>query len=768
MTELRAYLSELLHVEFRQWGIVICAGIFACAVSARGDVFTPLTSYEPSETDLTLTPNGGDVGLSLAIVQGGTGGAPAATDGAYVLKLTVAGEADGKIEFRHDWSANTYSLDGQDELLADVYIASAGTVPGLMGIWTPNWSPPDAWQQASSIPTSVGVWTTVSFNVTGRSQVGLDYITAFIFEDMAGTSGTIYIDNLRFRAPGEAPAVLGFAANAYADHVQLVWKASGTPGLDGYNVYRATTSGGPYTKLNATPLTDASYRDDVGVGAPEYFYQVAIQANGSEVAVSDEASAEYNGIGDAQLLTVVQQSAFRYFYDGGHWNCGMALEGINMGHSPDTVTTGGTGMGLITMVVGAERGFRPRTDIANRVLTILTFMEDVTPRYHGVWSHHYNGVTGATIAFAGAQDNGGDLVETAFLVEGLLTVRQYFDDPVDSVETEIRSRATSMWEGVEWDWYRRFPGNNILYWHWSPDFGWALNHQIRGYNEAMIVYLLAVASPTHPMPATAYTIGWAGVGGYDNGNSYYGIPQWVGQPMGGPLFFTHYSNLGFDPRYTHDGHANYYENARNISLIHRAYAIDNPNDFIGYNAFNWGLTASFDPFGYDAHSPTNDNGTITPTAAISAMPYTPEESLATLRYFFDQYGGNLFGASGPYDAFHPGQNWFAPGWIAIDQGTIAPMIENYRTGLCWKLFMANPEIRPMMTAIGMLYEVDFDQDGDIDTDDHAVFADCLAGPENATVPGGCSAGEFADADLDNDGDVDMADAAIFQRLFDVP
>jgi len=283
-----------------------------------------------------------------------------------------------------------------------------------------------------------------------------------------------------------------------------------------------------------------------------------------------------------------------------------------------------------------------------------------------------------------------------------------------------------------------------------------------------MVYLLAVASPTHPMPAAAYTSGWAGVGGYDNGNTFYGITQDVGPIGGGPLFFTHYSNLGFDPQYKRDSHTNYFENARNISLLHREYAIDNPNDFVGYNAFGWGLTASFDPFGYSAHSPTNDNGTISPTAAASATPYTPEESLATMRYFYDTYGSSLLGPAGFYDAYHPGENWIAPGYIAIDQGPIAPMIENYRTGLCWRVFMSNPEIRPMMTAIGMYFEVDFDTDGDIDGDDYAVFAECIGGPNTTTPPAGCSAGEFADSDLDNDGDVDLYDAVTFITLYDTP
>lgn len=734
---------------------------------ARADIFTPVVSYEAAETGLTVSANAGDPGLTVAIVEGGVGGAPAATDGSRMLKITVTNEADRKVEFRHNWSASTYSLDGAEELLADVYIASSGALPGLMGIWSANWSPPDPWQQASGIPTGTGVWKTVSFNVASRAQVGLNYIGALVFENMAATSGVAYVDNLRLRSLGGPQEVAGFAANAYAAHVRLVWRASTTSGLQGYNVYRSDLTGGPFVKLNGLPLSGTGYDDATEGGAPRRYYYVGVQVGGTDVAVSEVVAAQYDGLTDDQLLNTVQRAHFRYFYDYAHPNCRMAREGVGMGHSLDTVTTGGTGMGLMTLIVGAERGFATRSAIADRVRTILSFLQNVTPRYHGAWSHHYNGNTGATIAFAGIEDNGGDLVETAFLVEGILAVRQYFDDPADPAEAEIRTRATQMWEGVEWDWYRRYAGGNVLYWHWSPNYGWDLNHQIRGYNEAQMVYLLAIASPTHPMPAGAYHYGWV-TGGYVNGTSYYGLTQWVGEPLGGPLFFTHYSNLGFDPRYKRDAYANYHENARNISRIHHAYAIDNPGDHAGYDALSWGLTASFNPWGYSAHSPTNDNGTIAPTAALSAMPYTPEESLAATRHFYDTYGSSLFGFAGFYDAFNPDENWFAPGYIAIDQGPVAPMIENYRSGLCWRMFMSNPEIRPMLTTIGMYFEADFDTDGDIDTGDYAVWADCVGGPGAAAAPAGCLASDFADSDLDNDGDVDLNDAAIFQSLFDAP
>jgi len=282
-----------------------------------------------------------------------------------------------------------------------------------------------------------------------------------------------------------------------------------------------------------------------------------------------------------------------------------------------------------------------------------------------------------------------------------LTVRQYFDGD-DPTERAIRRIASRLWEEVEWDWFLRTPGGKRLFWHWSPNYGWKMNHAIGGhFNECMIVYLLAIASPTHPIPADCYEKGWVGdpPTGYVNGNTYYGHKLFVGWPLGGPLFFTHYSFLGFDPR-GRDAHCNYFENNRNHALIQQAYCRDNPQGHRGYSELVWGLTASDTPGGYKAHSPRSDNGTITPTAAISSIPYTPRESIATLRHFYEVYGERLWGEYGFRDAMNLDQDWTARGYLAIDQGTIGPMIENYRTGLCWRLFMANSEIDPMLEKIG--------------------------------------------------------------------
>lgn len=402
------------------------------------------------------------------------------------------------------------------------------------------------------------------------------------------------------------------------------------------------------------------------------------------------------GLDDEALLTAVQKATFRYFWDYGHPVSGAARERLGSG---ETCTSGGTGFGLMAILVGTERGFVTRDEAAARVLKLVTFLQEKAERHHGVWPHWFNGTTGKTIPFS-RFDDGGDLVETAFLAQGLLTVRQYFTKE-NEPEAEIRRRCTELWRGIEWKWHLGEPPGRQLIWHWSPNHDWKMNHRIGGhFNECLIVYLLAIASPTHPIPPECYAEGWVkDPKTYAPGGTRYGIEQRVGWTKGVPLFFTHYSFLGFDPRGWSDPHCSYFENHRNIALIHRAYAIENPGKHKGYGAAAWGLTACDIPNGYNACSPANDNGTIAPTAALSCMPYTPKESMEALRYFLT-LGPKLWGEYGFRDAYNLDRDWFAESYLAIDQGPIVVMIENYRTQLCWKLFMSNPEIEPALRAAG--------------------------------------------------------------------
>ncbi len=330
---------------------------------------------------------------------------------------------------------------------------------------------------------------------------------------------------------------------------------------------------------------------------------------------------------------------------------------------------------------------------------MVSFLE-TCDRYHGVWPHWLNGATGEVVPFS-PKDNGADLVETAYTVQGLLTVRQYLL-PALAAENELIGRIDTLWQEVEWDWFTR-GGEEQLYWHWSPDFEWEMNHAIRGHNEALIVYVLAAASSTHSIDSMVYHNGYARNGDIVNGSDYYGIKLPLGEELGGPLFFSHYSFLGLDPRNLVDRYANYWEQNVNHTLINRQYCIENPNNFEGYSADCWGLTASDNHQFYGAHSPTNDLGVITPTAAISSIAYTPEYSMQAIRHFYYELGDSLWGDYGFHDSFNLTENWWTDSYLAIDQGPIVVMIENYHSGLLWDLFMSAPEIGEGLEKLGFSY-----------------------------------------------------------------
>ncbi len=394
---------------------------------------------------------------------------------------------------------------------------------------------------------------------------------------------------------------------------------------------------------------------------------------------------------DSELLDVVQKATFKYFWDFAHPVSGMALERSNLdvygGEAKEIVTTGGSGFGVMAIIVGVERNYITREQGTNRLIKITNFLMN-GDRFHGAFPHWYYGSTGKVRSFS-REDDGGDIVETSFMIQGLLAARQYFKNDNDK-ENLLRNNINKLWNEVDWSWYTN--EKNVLIWHWSPDFGWAINHEIKGYNEALITYVLAAASTTHAINASVYHNGWASGLDFKNGTVYY--QKWqlpLGPKYGGPLFFAHYSFLGIDPRNLVDDYANYWVQNLNHTLINREYCIKNPKGYSGYSATSWGLTASDDNLGYGTHSPTNDTGVISPTAALSSMPYTPDYSLQALRNFYYNYNGKLWGTYGFYDAFNQTENWYATNYLAIDEGPIIVMIENYRTGLLWNLFMSCPE-----------------------------------------------------------------------------
>lgn len=399
-------------------------------------------------------------------------------------------------------------------------------------------------------------------------------------------------------------------------------------------------------------------------------------------------------ISDTALVELVQQQTFKYFWDFGHPVSGLARERNNSG---DVVTSGGSGFGIMAIVTGVHRNFITRSQGLARMQTIVSFLKNNAQKFKGAFPHWLNGVYGNVVPF-GTKDNGADLVETSYLIMGLLTARQYFSGGSPE-EISLRNDINTIWEGVQWNWFRK-NNENVLYWHWSPNYNWDMNMQIKGWNECLITYVLAASSPTYNIPKVVYDNGWASNGGMKNGNSYLGYVLPLGPAYGGPLFFAHYSFLGINPNQLTDTYANYFTQNKNHTLINYTHCKTNPFGFTGYSDSCWGLTASDDPNGYKVHSPTSDNGVISPTAALSSFPYTPAESMRAMKFFYYKLGDKLWGNYGFYDAFSLHEPWFANSTLAIDQGPIVVMMENYRSGLLWNLFMSCPEVKAGMTSLG--------------------------------------------------------------------
>ncbi len=410
---------------------------------------------------------------------------------------------------------------------------------------------------------------------------------------------------------------------------------------------------------------------------------------------------------DDELLTQVQKDAFKYFWDLAHPVSKLARERYiteDPNFDQNIVTTGGSGFGLMTILVGIERGFVQRAEAVTRLTTALNFLDNAD-RFHGAWPHWMDGNTGNVIPF-GTMDNGGDLVETAFLCESFICIREYFKNGTIE-EQALAQKADDLWKGVEWDWYTK--GENALYWHWSPNYEWQMNFKLEGYNECLAAYIMGAASPTHSIPNEAYHQAWTRNGTIVASGSKFGIPLIFNHNGAngtvGPLFWAHYSYLGLDPRGLSDQYANYWNLNKNHSEIIYQHCVTNPNNFTGYSTKCWGLTASYTrnsdgTTGYTAHQPNNDTGVITPTAALSSFPYTPTESMRFLRYLYEEKKNQYVGIAGPYDAFSPKFSWVTKRYLAIDQGTIAPMIENHRTGFLWNLFMQAPEVQLGLQNLG--------------------------------------------------------------------
>ncbi|PKP44230.1 MAG: beta-glucosidase [Bacteroidetes bacterium HGW-Bacteroidetes-13] len=423
--------------------------------------------------------------------------------------------------------------------------------------------------------------------------------------------------------------------------------------------------------------------------------------------IDAKVNTKIKNLSEEELLDKVQKQTFDYFWDGAEPNSGMARERIHLDNiypqnDQDVVTTGGSGFGLMAILVGVERNFITREEAFNRFEKIVSFLEKAD-RFHGAWPHWMEGKTGKVKPFS-PKDNGGDLVETAFLIQGLLTVSEYFKEG-NTLEKSLSDRIEKLYREVEWDWYTN--GKNVLYWHWSTNYKWEMNFPVGGYNECLIMYVLAASSPTHSISKAVYDEGWAGNGAIKNDTTYYGLRTVLNHfehddaPVG-PLFWAHYSYLGLNPKGLKDPYADYWQLNQNHALIHYKYAVDNPKHFKAYGDSLWGMTSSYSINGYAGHRPGDDLGVISPTAALSSFPYTPEKSMAVLRNLYQNHD-TLIGKYGPYDAFSIEYNWYLPRYLAIDQGPIPVMIENYRTGMLWKLFMKRGDVQAGLKKLGFTF-----------------------------------------------------------------
>jgi hypothetical protein len=538
-----------------------------------------------------------------------------------------------------------------------------------------------------------------------------------------GVQHTLIVDEFRIdddpiTTRGKLPMPQNVHAAGYDRHVDVSWNPISGPALARYVIYRSL-DGKNFEQIGIQIPGNNRYTDFLGKSGVTATYKVtASDKQYRQSEPSPAVSASTRVFNDEELLTMLQEACFHYYWDGADPSSGMTHE--NIPGDDRIVATGASGLGIAALIVGVDRGFITRAQGIERLTKIVNFLE-TAQRYHGAWSHFMNGSTGKTMPVFGMFDNGGDLVETSFLMQGLLAARQYFKGN-SPAEQDLYKRISRLWETVEWDWYRSDPKSDFIYWHWSAEWGDQIHHPLIGFNEVMITYLLSMSSPSHGVPVDMYYSGWAGqsetainyrrgwsgsVDGdhYANGHTYYGIKLDVGVGTGGPLFFTHYSYFGFDPHSLQDRYtSSYFENNRNIALINRAYCIANPKHFPGYGPDAWGLTAADGPEGYVPHAPdaNYDRGTLVPTGALASFPYTPEASMTALKHYYRDLGPQLWDIYGPRDAFDPGHNWVSPIYMGLNQAPIVVMVENYRTGLVWKKFMSNPEIGDMLRKLDQL------------------------------------------------------------------
>ena len=496
-------------------------------------------------------------------------------------------------------------------------------------------------------------------------------------------------------------APTGLVSRTGDQSVILHWDPNSEANLAGYRVYRSTNSLGTFALQTSSLLTSAGFCDLLSIkNSQTYYYQVTAVTTTSQESVHSAtlAAVPHPFASNDEFLDYVQGANFDYF-----WYLGNPANGL----VPDR-TAGGSacsiaavGFGLTAIGIGIDHGWISRTQGVSRVLTTLnTFLQGPQGTnatgvigYKG-WFYHFLDVN--TALRAGSTELSS--IDTALLLGGVLYAKQYFDG-TNSTETSIRSTADAIFNRVDWNWMAQ--GTNAVAMGWQPDSGFATFGNWIGYNEGMIIYLLGLGTATNPLPASAWSR-------WTSGYSWTTIYGQTLVPFP-PLFGHQYSHCWIDFRHIADAYMNshnstYFENSRRASLAQVAYCSTAPH--VGYSSTIWGLTACDGPppNGYSARGlpPALDDGTIAATAAGGSMPFTPEYSLPTLRYFYDHGRLNLWTAYGFRDAFNSGQGWFDTDELGIDQGPIVIMIENYRTQNVWRLFMRNAEVQRGLQRAGFV------------------------------------------------------------------
>lgn len=561
-------------------------------------------------------------------------------------------------------------------------------------------------------------WITVKIPLSSfKSDIDKSDIIVFKQHSTDGKEHSLLIDQVEFLPDNLAsthsvPAIDN--AKGYEKHIDITWKPVTDTAVKYIKVYRSA-DGVKFIPIGVQSPFISRYTDYTGVTGKKFFYRITfLDKNYEESVASTVKNATTRKLSDEEMLDMVQEAHFRYYWEGAEKNSGLALENIH--GRRNMIATGASGFGIMALIVGAERKFITRNALTERFEKITAFLEKAD-KFHGAFPHFLDGVTGKVEPFFGSKDNGADLVETSFLAQGLLAAKQYFTAS-NAREKKIIDKIDNIWKNIEWDWFRKDKDSKYLYWHWSTDQEWVINHKLIGWNETMITYFMAITSPTHGVPASFYYSGWASQdtiaqryrsgwaqttdgAKYTNGNIYYGIPLKVGVSNGGPLFFIHYSYLGLDPHKLKDAYTDYFSNNRNIALINYRYCIENPAKHHGYGANAWGLTASDGLWHYQADEPVahQDHGKITPTGALASFPYLPQQAMAALKNYYYNYGKFAWGEYGFRDAFNLDENWCAEIFMGLNQGPIVAMIENYRSGLLWTLFMRNSEVQKAVRTI---------------------------------------------------------------------